>query len=114
MLGFKDREILSATRRIARGTFVLANMDDKQFTAIYKSMERNKIKSPCKYKIPEWFTIKIVPIEKDKSEFQGSFIEDDGFPIIYKSVFLKELKKYHVYFEETKENAYKIVRKVKA
>jgi len=110
MFGFKDRIILKQTRKIAAGTYALAKMDNKQFIAIYKRMEKRNAKSPCEYHLPDWFTIKIIPFEKDKAEFHGSFISGEEYPIVYKSLFLKELKKYHVYFEEIDENTYKIIR----
>ena len=106
----KDKQILEDTKRIAKGTFVLSAMDENMFTKTYQGMEKSKAESPCKYHIPDWFTIKLIPKDKKTYEFLGSFTDGNGYPIVYKDEFFKILKKFRVDFEEIEENTYKITR----
>jgi len=111
MFNRKDKEIIDNTKRIAKGTYILYSMPEKTFIETYQRMEKSNAKSPCKYKLPEWFTIKFIDKENKTAEFLGSFNDGNGYPLVYKDKFLKLLKKYHVNFEEMEDNTYKIIRK---
>ncbi len=107
----KDQEIKNNTMRIAKGTFMLSQMPDSLFTSTYKKMEKQNKKSPCKYELPNWFNIKFIKKENEIYEFQGSFTDGNGYPLVYKKDFLRLLKKNKVNIEQLDENTYKIIRK---
>ena len=107
----KDKKILENTKRIARGTFFLSVMPNTKFITIYKRKEKEKVENPCPYQIPDWFTIKFIEKDKDICEFLGSFHEGEGYPLVYKKNFLKELKKFRVFYEQIDNETYKILRK---
>ena len=107
----KDKEINNNTIRIARGTYTLSKMPENNLKKTYQKMEKRFSISPCKYKIPEWFTIKFIDKGNETAEFLSSFNDGNGYPLVYKKKFLKLLKKYKVNFEEIEDNTYKIIIK---
>ena len=110
MFNLRDKTIKNNTKRIAKGTFVLATMPNDKIEAIFKRMEKSKLKKAAKYKLPDWFTIQFVEQEKDIYAFIGSYSDGNGYPLVYKEDFLKQLTKYHIEFEELEDNTYKIIR----
>ena len=111
MFNKKNKRIIANTMNLARGTYLLSILPNDEFTTLYKAMEAKKVENPSEYKIPDWFTIQFVDgNKKDVYIFLGSFHEGKKYPIVYKELFIEEMKRYKINFKELKDNKYKIKR----